>query len=69
MMGIEMKNENCGPVLSKTLFDNGILSVYANNNTCVSQLLPPLTINSDIAMEILERVDKGLADAKKFLGL
>ncbi len=69
MMGIEMKNENCGPILSKTLFDNGILSVYANNNTCVSQLLPPLTIDSDIAMEILERVDKGLADAKKFLGL
>jgi len=69
MMGIEMVNESCGPVLSKTLFDNGILSVYANNNTCVSQLLPPLTIDPELAIEILERVDKGLDDAKRFLGL
>ena len=69
MMGIEMVNESCGPVLSKTLFDNGILSVYANNNPCVSQLLPPLTIDANIALEILERVDKGLDEAKQFLGL
>jgi putrescine aminotransferase len=69
MMGVEMINEHCGPVLSKTLYDNGILSVYANNNTRVSQLLPPLIIDTDLAEEILERVDKGLADAKAFLGL
>lgn len=69
MMGIEMVNKHCGPILSKTLFDNGILSVYANNDTRVSQLLPPLIIDSDVAAEILDRVDRGLADAKKFLGL
>lgn len=69
MMGIEMVNEHCGPVLSKTLFDNGILSVYANNNTKVSQLLPPLTIDDVLADEILDRLDKGLAAAKNFLNL
>jgi len=69
MMGIEMVNEHCGPILSKTLFDNGVLSVYANNNTKVSQLLPPLVINTDLAEEILQRVDKGLDDAKKMLSL
>lgn len=69
MMGIEMVNEHCGPILSKTLFDNGILSVYANNDTRVSQLLPPLIIDSAVAAEILERVDTALEDAKKFLGL
>jgi len=69
MMGVEMVNEHCGPILSKTLFDNGVLSVYANNNTKVSQLLPPLVIDSDLAEDILERLDKGLDDAKKFLGL
>jgi len=69
MMGIEMVNEQCGPILSKTLYDNGILSVYANNDTRISQLLPPLIIDRSIAEEILERVDKGLEDAKKFLGL
>jgi len=69
MMGIEMVNAACGPILSKTLYDNGILSVYANNNTAVSQLLPPLIIAPDLAGEILERVDAGLAAAKQLLGL
>jgi len=69
MMGVEMVNDQCGPVLSKTLFDNGILSVYANNNTNVSQLLPPLTIEDSLAEEILERMDQGLDAAKNFLNL
>ena len=69
MMGIEMVAEACGPLLSKTLYDNGILSVYANNNTAVSQLLPPLVIEPELAHEILERIDAGLAAAKQFLGM
>jgi acetylornithine/succinyldiaminopimelate/putrescine aminotransferase len=64
-----MVNDQCGPVLSKTLFDNGILSVYSNNNTKVSQLLPPLTIDISLAEEILERMDQGLDAAKNFLNL
>ena len=69
MMGIEMVNASCGPIMSKTCYDNGILSVYANNDTRVSQLLPPLIIDEDTAREIMERVDKALDDAKKFLNL
>ncbi len=69
MMGIEMVNDSCGPVMSKACYDNGILSVYANNNPRVSQLLPPLVIDEALAGEILERVDKSLGDTKTFLGL
>jgi acetylornithine/succinyldiaminopimelate/putrescine aminotransferase len=69
MMGIEMVNDFCGPVLSKTCYDNGILSVYANNNKKVSQLLPPLIIEKDVAEEILERIDLALDDAKCLLKL
>lgn len=69
MMGIEMVNPDCGPVMSKTLFDNGILSVYANNDKRVSQLLPPLVMDATLAEEILDGVDKGLASAKAFLSL
>ncbi|MBW2545379.1 MAG: aminotransferase class III-fold pyridoxal phosphate-dependent enzyme [Deltaproteobacteria bacterium] len=69
MMGIEMVNESCGPIMSKTCYDNGILSVYSNNDTRVSQLLPPLIIDEDTAREIMERVDRALDDAKKFLNL
>lgn len=69
MMGIEMVNAHCGPILTRTLYDNGILSVYANNDTRISQLLPPLIIDPALAAEILQRVDRGLAEAKTLLGL
>jgi putrescine aminotransferase len=67
MMGIEMVNEFCGPLFSKTAYDNGLLSVYANNDTRVAQLLPPLIIDQVLAEEILERVDLALGDLTKFL--
>jgi len=35
----------------------------------VSQLLPPLIIDENTAREIIERVDRALDDAKKFLNL
>ncbi len=69
MMGIEMVNEYCGPAMSLTCYNNGILSVYANNDKRISQLLPPLIITDKDASEILERVDAALGDAKKMLGL
>jgi len=68
MMGIEMVNEQCGPLFSKAAYDNGLLSVYANNNKRVAQLLPPLTIDRGLAGEILERADRALADVKRILG-
>lgn len=69
MMGIEMVNESCGPIMSKTCYDNGILSVYANNDTRISQLLPPLIIDEETAYEIITRTDRALEEAKKFLNL
>jgi acetylornithine/succinyldiaminopimelate/putrescine aminotransferase len=69
MMGIEMVDETCGPVLARTLYDNGVLSFYANNDTRVSQLLPPLIIDVDLAAEILERIDAALSTAKQLLGV
>jgi len=69
MMGIEMVNEYCGPAMSLTCYKNGILSVYANNDKRISQLLPPLIITRKDAEEILERLDAALGDAKVMLGL
>ncbi|MBW2638282.1 MAG: aspartate aminotransferase family protein, partial [Deltaproteobacteria bacterium] len=69
MMGIEMVNDTCGPIMSKTCYDHGVLSIYANNDRRISQLLPPLIINEETAYEIIERVDRALDDTKKFLNL
>jgi acetylornithine/succinyldiaminopimelate/putrescine aminotransferase len=67
MMGIEMENEMCGPIFSKAAFDNGLLSVYANNNPSVAQLLPPLNIDKPLVEEIIERVDRALATVAKVI--
>jgi putrescine aminotransferase len=69
MMGIEMVNDNCGPILTKSCYDHGILAIYANNNKRVCQLLPPLIIDKKTAHEILEGVDGALSDTAAFLGL
>jgi putrescine aminotransferase len=69
MIGIEMANDMCGPVMTRTCYDNGILSIYANNDKCISQLLPPLIADNALADEIIERLDLSLSDAEKLLGL
>jgi acetylornithine/succinyldiaminopimelate/putrescine aminotransferase len=68
MMGIEMIDEWCGPLFSKVAFDHGLLSVYANNNPRVSQLLPPLIIDRTVAAEIIDRVDQTLHVITAILG-
>ena len=67
MMGIEMVNEQCGPLFTKAAYDNGFLAVYANNDPRVAQFLPPLIIDKALAEEILERVDQVLDTVKTVL--
>jgi acetylornithine/succinyldiaminopimelate/putrescine aminotransferase len=67
MMGIEMVNEQCGPLFTKFAYDHGLLCVYANNDPRVAQFLPPLIINMELAEEILERVDQVLETVNQVL--
>jgi putrescine aminotransferase len=67
MMGIELVNAQCGPFFTKAAYDHGLLAIYANNDPRVVQLLPPLTIGPDLVDEILERVDRALADLERAL--
>lgn len=67
MMGIEMANPYCGPAFSRAAYDNGLLSIYANNDPRVAQLLPPLTIDEALAEEIINRVDSALGVVKTML--
>jgi len=65
MMGIEMKDELCGPVLTKAAYDQGLLMVYANNDKSVVQFLPPLTITNIEVDIVLKKLDKALKSARK----
>lgn len=67
MMGIEMENEFCGPFFTKAAYDHGLLSVYANNDKRVAQLLPPLIIDRSLVQDILERVDGALTQVEQIL--
>jgi 4-aminobutyrate aminotransferase-like enzyme len=55
--------------MTKACYERGVLAIYANNDRRVCQLLPPLTIEKSVAVEILEDIDQALKDTADFLGL
>lgn len=63
MMGLVLQDNVSGPVMSKAAYDNGLLMVYANNDTSICQFLPPLVISLDQVDEVMEKLDKALAYA------
>ena len=62
---LELKDEICGPLLTKTAFDHGLLIIYANNDTSVCQFLPPLIIEEEQVDDIIWKLDQSLASARK----
>ena len=69
MMGLKMVNETCGPLMTKLGVQHGILTIYAKNDTSVSQILPPLVIYEDEVKIVLEALDKMLSEMEKILGI
>ncbi len=67
MMGLKMANEFCGPLMTLAGFRHGILTIYANNDTSVSQVLPPLIITEEQARQVLEALDAMLGEVGKAL--
>jgi putrescine aminotransferase len=67
MMGLKMANEFCGPLMTLAGFRHGILTIYANNDTSVSQILPPLIIAEEQAREVLEKLDAILGEVEQGL--
>ncbi len=68
MMGLKMAGDLCGPLMTLAGFRHGILTIYANNDTSVSQILPPLIIEEEQARQVLESLDAMLAEVGKALG-
>jgi acetylornithine/succinyldiaminopimelate/putrescine aminotransferase len=65
MMGLVLKDELSGPLLTKTAYDHGLLMIYANNNPCVCQFLPPLVINAEQINGVMLRLDKAITAARR----
>jgi acetylornithine/succinyldiaminopimelate/putrescine aminotransferase len=65
MMGLELKDEICGPLLTKTAYDQDLLMIYANNDTRVCQFLPPLIMRPAEVDWVIERLDLALSAARR----
>ncbi len=65
MMGLVLKDEHCGPILTKTAYDRDLLMVYAKNDTSVCQLLPPLVMDPSRIDWIIQQLDAALVAARR----
>ena len=57
MMGLRLANPAFGPLMTLAGFHHGLLTIYANYDQSVNQLLPPLTIQPDEVAAVLESLD------------
>ncbi len=60
MIGLVFPDEACGPLMTKLLYDQGVLAIYANNDQRVLQFLPPLIMHDLEAEEVLGALDRAL---------
>jgi len=61
MMGLKFPFEGGGMFATKALFDLGVFSLYANNDTSVLQFLPPLTLTDAEADDLVARVRRAFS--------
>jgi acetylornithine/succinyldiaminopimelate/putrescine aminotransferase len=61
MIGLVFPDESCGPLMTKLLYDQGVLAIYANNDQRVLQFLPPLVMTGLEAEETLGALDRAMA--------
>ncbi len=57
MMGLKLADAQLGPLMSLAGLQFGILTVYANNDSSVNQILPPLIISETEVQEVLTALD------------
>jgi acetylornithine/succinyldiaminopimelate/putrescine aminotransferase len=68
MIGLVFPDETCGPLMTKLLYEEGVLAIYANNDQRVLQFLPPLIMSDLEAEEALAALDRALAAQSKLRG-
>ncbi|MBT8371056.1 MAG: aminotransferase class III-fold pyridoxal phosphate-dependent enzyme [Deltaproteobacteria bacterium] len=68
MMGLVFAGDFSGPMVTKTAYDNDLLMIYANNDTRVCQLLPPLIMEPEQVPWIMARLEKAIGSAYEQLG-
>jgi acetylornithine/succinyldiaminopimelate/putrescine aminotransferase len=60
MMGLQMAYAKLGPLMTVAGLKMGLLTIYANHDQSVNQILPPLTIQAEEVAQVLETLDRML---------
>jgi acetylornithine/succinyldiaminopimelate/putrescine aminotransferase len=68
MIGLVTQDEESGPLLTKLMFDEGVLAIWANNDPRVLQFLPPLIMDDVEAEAALGALDRALATLSRMRG-
>ncbi len=68
MIGLVFPDESTGPMMTKLLYEEGVLAIYANNDQRVLQFLPPLIMTDLEAEEALGALDRALANLSRLRG-
>ncbi len=68
MMGIKTASTSFGPLLTLAGFQHGLLTIYANHDQSVNQLLPPLTIQEHEAQQVIDILDRMLTWLEQVAG-
>ncbi|MGD8624561.1 MAG: aminotransferase class III-fold pyridoxal phosphate-dependent enzyme [Anaerolineae bacterium] len=68
MIGLVFPDEACGPLMTRFLYEEGVLAIYANNDQRVLQFLPPLIMDDLEAEETLGALDRALAGLSRMRG-
>ena len=68
MIGLVFPDETSGPLMTKLLYEEGVLALWANNDKRVLQFLPPLIMDDMEAEETLGALDRALATLSQMQG-
>jgi putrescine aminotransferase len=69
MMGLKLADPRWGPWMTAAGFQTGLLTIYANNDPSVIQVLPPLIIQEDEARQVLYLLDSMLSKLEQEMSL
>ncbi|MBI5033255.1 MAG: aspartate aminotransferase family protein [Chloroflexi bacterium] len=68
MMGVKMADPMLGPLLTIAGLKHGLITIYANHDQAVNQLLPPLTIEESQVAQVIETLDRMLSWVGQTIG-
>ena len=69
MMGLQYTNDSIGPRMSYQLARHGVMAIYTGNEPSVMRLMPVLGIQPEEVDQVLDALDKSMAEIMKQGGI